>query len=598
MFRRSIPPTHPRAARILLALGIAAVLTLSVFGHNRHGARATPATASSGTALSSLPAGWPSTLQIGQASGANGAAAMKATAPYGFRYQYLAGGVNTGSSWATWNANGGFVTNYIQDSVNNGITPVFSYYMMYQSAPGNAQSEPAGVYANLANTSTMQAYFGDMKLFFQKAGAFPATRVVLHDEPDLWGFIEQHATNDNAATVPAAVGGTGMSELAGLPDNASGFARAIVKLRDLYAPNVIVAYHMSPWGAGTDLVLANPSDAGVDALALKAANFYNSLGARFDMTFVDASDRDAGFKQYVYGDGGAAWWDAGDYARSARMLGGFSVSTNTRIVIWQIPLGNTRMRAVNNTTGHYQDNHVEWLLDDASRAHLTAYRDAGVVAFLFGGGASGTTCACDSTGDGVTNPAPINGNNTTSLTADDDGGFFKQKVQAYFGAGAMPLGGRDHKTDSNSDGYSDADEGTVANCGAASCASVITLGTGETNSCQDSGRNCGSAPASSWSPLQAARTSAGGSGTGCSTSLDTTGVLKTATLARSDIDLDGSVSILDLAKTATWFNNPVGDSSDPRWEANLNGDSSISILDLSAAAANFGRSVSANCKIE
>ena len=36
------------------------------------------------------------------------AAAMKATAPFAFRYQYLAGGANTGNGWATWNANGDF----------------------------------------------------------------------------------------------------------------------------------------------------------------------------------------------------------------------------------------------------------------------------------------------------------------------------------------------------------------------------------------------------------------------------------------------------------------------------------------------------------
>ena len=400
---------------------------------------ATPTPGAGGGSAPVLPAGWPNSLQIGLASGPNGAAGMKANAPYAFRYQYLAGGVNTGSGWASWNANGGFVTNYIQDSVSNGITPVFSYYMMYQSAPGNSQGEPAGVYNNLVNTSTMQSYYNDMKLFFQRAGAFPNNKVVLHDEPDLWGYIEQRATNDTAANVPVIVGSTGLPELAGLPDNASGFARAIVKLRDTYAPNVILGYHMSIWGTGSDIIYANPSDATVDALTTKAANFYNSLGARFDVTFVDASDRDAGFKQYVYGDGGASWWDSGDYARSVRMLGKFSSLSNTRIVIWQIPLGNTKMRAVNNTTGHYQDNHVERLLDDGTRAQLTAYRDAGVIGFMFGGGATGTTCACDGEGDGITNPAAINGNDGTSLTADDDGGFFVQKVQAYYAAGAMSL---------------------------------------------------------------------------------------------------------------------------------------------------------------
>jgi hypothetical protein len=34
--------------------------------------------------------------------GPGGAAAMRAVAPFAFRYQYLAGGVNTGSGWATW----------------------------------------------------------------------------------------------------------------------------------------------------------------------------------------------------------------------------------------------------------------------------------------------------------------------------------------------------------------------------------------------------------------------------------------------------------------------------------------------------------------
>jgi hypothetical protein len=124
--------------------------------------------------------------------------------------------------------------------------------------------------------------------------------------------------------------------------------------------------------------------------------------------------------------------------------------------MWQIPLGNTKMRAQNNTTGHYQDNRPEWLLDEPARTHLAAYRDAGVVAFLFGGGAGGTSCACDGQSDGVTNPAAVNGNalvsaagtgapsfNGTTLTtpyaANDDGGFFRWKAWQYYQTGAIPL---------------------------------------------------------------------------------------------------------------------------------------------------------------
>ena len=156
--------------------------------------------------------------------------------------------------------------------------------------------------------------------------------------------------------------------------------------------------------------------------------------------------------------------DAADFRRLARFVGRFSSATGKQIVMWQIPLGNTKMRAVNNSWGHYQDNRPEWFLDDASRANLTTYRDAGVVAFLFGGGAGGTTCACNGVNDGVTNPAAINGNNmaseaapagtapssvmrgtiptlVTPYAADDDGGFFRWRAYRYYQDGTIPIAG-------------------------------------------------------------------------------------------------------------------------------------------------------------
>ncbi|MGH2633553.1 MAG: hypothetical protein ACRDG3_09095, partial [Tepidiformaceae bacterium] len=95
-----------------------------------------PATAEPRPRLPALPEGWPTTLQLGMSDAPGGAAAMKATTNFGFRYQYLAGGVNTGSGWATWNTNGAVATYYIQDSIANNITPVFTYYQVRQSAPG------------------------------------------------------------------------------------------------------------------------------------------------------------------------------------------------------------------------------------------------------------------------------------------------------------------------------------------------------------------------------------------------------------------------------------------------------------------------------
>jgi hypothetical protein len=85
---------------------------------------------------------------------------------------------------------------------------------------------------------------------------------------------------------------------------------------------------------------------------------------------------------------------------------------------------------------------VQWLLDGASgRKHLRAFVLAGYVGFLFGGGAGGTTCACDGQKDGVTNPAPTGANTRMSLSADDDGGFFRASVRADMRRGALRLPG-------------------------------------------------------------------------------------------------------------------------------------------------------------
>src|SRR6266849_1301279 len=90
------------------------------------GSGAAPSVAGAQTSLPPLPARWPSSVQLGMADGAGGASNMRATAPFGFRYQYLAGGAPGG--WANWNPNGTFASNYIQEAINSGITPVFTYY--------------------------------------------------------------------------------------------------------------------------------------------------------------------------------------------------------------------------------------------------------------------------------------------------------------------------------------------------------------------------------------------------------------------------------------------------------------------------------------
>ena len=364
----------------------------------------------------SIRISWPLTdLQLGLTSAPGGAAGLAAVAPFGLRYQYLAGGVNTGKGWQTWNPGGSFVSRYVAESEAHHIIPVFSYYQIRQSLPGaGTADETSADLGNLANQTTMRAYYLDLKAFFVRA-APAGGPVVLHLEPDLFGYIEQRALANDASTVPAAVASTGIAELRGIPDTAAGFAQAVLVLRHDYAPKVIVGYPISIWGTGKDIHLSHPSSSEVDTMAAEAAAFYRSLHADFDVTFTELTDRDAGYAQKVNGESGA-WWKAVDFRHDLRFLRDYHQRVPQPIVMWQIPLGNTVSPIVNDTPYHYRDNKVQWFLAAGERGHLRAYVHAGLVALLFGGGQSQDTDTGAASGDG----------------RPDDGGYFNARARAYY----------------------------------------------------------------------------------------------------------------------------------------------------------------------
>ncbi|MBX5440573.1 MAG: hypothetical protein IRZ32_03495 [Solirubrobacteraceae bacterium] len=384
---------------------------------------------------------WPATtLQIGMEDDEGGAAALRASAPFGLRYHYLAGGVNTGGGWTTWaTGSGSFVTGFVEDSVAAGMVPVFSYYMLRQSRPGASRSdERQAIVENLADRATMRAWFEGLRLFFERAGA-TGQAAVLQVEPDLWGYVQQTG-GDDAAGVPAKVAATGLPELAGLPDTAAGVARAVKRLRDRLAPKVRLAYPVSIWGTGKDIAISNEDDASVDALAGRSVRFLRSLRTSWDVLFTEVADRDSAYAVKRDGrDPADVWWDDADFRRYTRYIGRLHRATRLPIVVWQIPLGNTLYRAIDDTPHHYADNRVQWLLGGGHRAHLRRWVRAGVVALLFGSGQDEGTCACDAARDGVTNPPPSGTRTRPSLSADDDGGYFRARVRAYYRAGAIPL---------------------------------------------------------------------------------------------------------------------------------------------------------------
>ena len=351
------------AARLAIALALAAAVA------------ATPA-----AAAPAPPDGWPMRLAIGVTDGPGGAAKLGRLPGISMRYQYLAGGVDTGNGWSTWNEDGTFVSRYVAESRSAGLVPVLTYYMLLQSRPGRGGGEAEKDLANLRDAELMRRYLADFVLALQRASA----GAVIHVEPDLWGYVQQQGGGrGDPARTPAAVG------MEGLPDTVSGFAQALVRLRDRHAPKVLLAWHLSSWGTNRSHTAGDLPAAQIDAMADSSAAFYRSLGARFDLVFNDVADRDDGFRQKVLKERPVTHhWGRGDVARHLRWVRGVTRATKTKMVLWQLPLGHRRLP---NTPRRYRDNRVDLLL--GSRRNLRRARDAGIVALMFGAGADGCTTA-------------------------------------------------------------------------------------------------------------------------------------------------------------------------------------------------------------
>jgi hypothetical protein len=374
--------------------------------------------------------------------------------PWRYRFQYLSGGVNTPGQqgWANWNSPPGqFATYYMTASTKPpaNYIPVFTYYDLLQSLPSSGSGEKERDFNNLNNAGTMNAYYGNFKLLMQKAGAYGG-QVVVHVEPDFWGYMQMQAAGGDATAVPAMVKSSGFGEANSFPDNLAGFASELKFLRDTYAPNALLAMHASMWASSMDVASNTDPNLNAAAEADKTAAFLNSAGAgAWDAVFNDVDDHNAAWwelkscstppcvNQYY-----THWWDPANvkFPNFTRYLSWVSeLHTKTALpqVVWQVPMGNQYFLTLNNTCGHYQDNVAPYFISHASDLYA-----AGLVAVLFGGGNSCQTSYDDPYGDGVTNNGGspttdalggCNACNThVSVWPDDDGGYLRIFVGLYY----------------------------------------------------------------------------------------------------------------------------------------------------------------------
>ena len=272
---------------------------------------------------------------------------------------------------------------------------------------------------NLRNPQTMAAYWEDVTLLFQRVhGAKP---VVVHVEPDLWGYLEQAGDDLRSASALRA-------------DSGIAAARPARAERDPRLPHERLgdeARHRLREAARRDRARVRGAVGRVLPLAARALR-HRVRGL--------LRPRRRLLREAVEGNP-KTWFTPADFRRHLLYAQTFVRLAGVRMVAWQIPLGNTVMRADEQHLGP---------LPGQPRAVAARPELAGTPARVRRGRLrrlpvrsrrDGATCACDAAKDGVTNPAPINGNTRPSLSADDDGGYFKAQARAYYKAGALPLPG-------------------------------------------------------------------------------------------------------------------------------------------------------------
>ena len=295
-------------------------------------------------------------------------------------YMYL-----SGLDWPTWNSpEGAYVTIHAKAAKARGVIPMFTLYQAAASGENNLGA--------FADTTFMTKYWRNVRTMYKRLGELGSPSIV-HLEPDLWGYFQKRGDAPSAVRVKV---GSLVPECAGMPEDASGFGKCLVKLGRQLAPRAAIGLSASTFAAYTD----GRSD------AKRIATYLNKVGAiEADFMVVETLDRDAGCFERAIDPlckrSGKFYWGDADYREHLAWAKTIHQNTGKALLWWQMPLG-----VPSSSSGYasrYRDNRVQWLF-----SHPREFVDAGGVGAVFGTGAPNQT------------------------TAKTDGGQFKNAVTRYY----------------------------------------------------------------------------------------------------------------------------------------------------------------------
>jgi MYXO-CTERM domain-containing protein len=205
-----------------------------------------------------------------------------------------------------------------------GAEIVYTFYELLQIGQQNglSGSEADVVKAVLADPALMKLYFDDFVFLLQTAAKADAPAIV-QVEPDSWGFMMWAMGvegNADATSIPVAVASSGHADVAGFSNDASGFAKALLALRDQYAPAVRMGWHASNFRVGQQPEVVT--------------GFYSTLG-EWDVIFSEQPHLEADE---------STWWDPWDATLLDTNVAWFSAvssAAHVPILLWQAQIGTT-----------------------------------------------------------------------------------------------------------------------------------------------------------------------------------------------------------------------------------------------------------------
>jgi hypothetical protein len=367
--------------------------------------------------------------------GMSGTDTAAASAPFDLRYVYLSGGLFAsttpctacGSScssswWGCYNSPPGAYATLFMSSATGASpaqTPMFTYYELLQTAQATItgfQEGTAEVTQAATDSGIMTRYYNDWRFLLQTIGN---ARVLLHIEPDFWGYVRQAG---DPTTLAAQVGAVN-PDCTAMPSTIAGMGQCMIAMARTYAPNALVGLQASAWN------IAGNTDASTDVTqdAAQVATLLAACGqSKADFVVVETSDRDAGYYQLV--ESRDTWWDPTDtqlpnYAQDLTWIKALTAALGTPALYWQTPLGNA---AQTNVANHYKDNRVDYFFGGSASQvesgaavtvgnHWSALAAAHVIGVAFGAGAGDQT------------------------DPDTDGGNLAAKTMAYEASGGQSL---------------------------------------------------------------------------------------------------------------------------------------------------------------